>query len=199
MMAVPKRVDHRLRRRQITDAVCRITVKGGLSAATFREVAAEAGVSVRLVQYYFGTKDELLLATQRHVAERATARTVRILESADDTARAGLRAVLGSFIPVDEPSRENMLMFVALHTAALVDPNLARHETREVPDALHRAVKNRLDDAGLRDGADADLEAAILVSLVPSLAQSVLDDTLTPDQAFQILDYALTRALDSSR
>jgi AcrR family transcriptional regulator len=188
-------VDHRLRRRQITDAVCRITVKGGLSAATFREVAAEAGVSVRLVQYYFGAKDELLLATQRHVAERATARTLRMIESADDTPRAGLRAVLGSFIPVDADSRENMLVFVALHTAALVDSTLARHETREVPDALHRAVENRLEHAGLRDGADADLEAAILVSIVPSLAQSVLDDTLTPEQAFQILDYALDRAL----
>ena len=71
---MPKRVDHAERRRQIIEAVCRITVKGGLAAATFREVAAEAGVSVRLVQYYFGTKDELMLSTQRHVAERATAR-----------------------------------------------------------------------------------------------------------------------------
>jgi DNA-binding transcriptional regulator YbjK len=47
-------VDHDVRKRQITDAVVRITVKGGLASATFREVAAEAGVSVRLVQYYFG-------------------------------------------------------------------------------------------------------------------------------------------------
>ncbi len=67
---MPKRVDHRERRREITDAVIRITLKGGLTAATFHEVAAEAGVSVRLVQYYFGTKDELLLATQRDVAGR---------------------------------------------------------------------------------------------------------------------------------
>ena len=47
---MPKRVDHDVRRRQITDAVCRITVRGGVGAATFREVAAEAGVSVRLVE-----------------------------------------------------------------------------------------------------------------------------------------------------
>ena len=71
---MPKRVDHAERRRQIVEAVCRITVKGGLASATFREVAAEAGVSVRLVQYYFGTKDELMLSTQRYVAERATMR-----------------------------------------------------------------------------------------------------------------------------
>ena len=67
MKAMPKRVDPAQRRREITDAVVRITLKGGLTAATFREVAGEAGVSVRLVQYYFGTKREFLLAThQRH-------------------------------------------------------------------------------------------------------------------------------------
>ena len=66
---MPKRVDHEVRRRQITGAVCRITLRGGLASATFREVAAEAGVSVRLVQYYFGSKDDLMLATQRRVSD----------------------------------------------------------------------------------------------------------------------------------
>ena len=192
---MPKRVDHRLRRRQITDAVCRITVKGGLAAATFREVAAEANVSVRLVQYYFGTKDELLLATQRHVAERATTRSMALVEAADRTPRGELRAILGSFIPVDEPSRENMLMFVALHTAALVDPSLARAETSEVPNALYDAVRRRLREMRLRKDANADLEAAILTGVVPSLAQAVLDGTQTPERAFEVLDYAIDRAI----
>jgi TetR/AcrR family transcriptional repressor of bet genes len=192
---MPKRVDHRLRRRQITDAVCRITVKGGLAAATFREVAAEAGVSVRLVQYYFGTKAELMLSTQRHVAERATARSLQMLAEAEDTPRGQLRAILGSFIPTDAASREHMLVFVALHTASLVDPSLAREETREVPDALRAAVEARLRDAGLRAGVDARLEAAILVGLTPSLAQGVLDGTRTPESAFEVIDYAIGRAL----
>ena len=87
-------------------------------------------------------------------------------------------------------------MFVALHTASLVDPSLARHETRDVPDALHRAVRSRLVETGLREGADADLEASVLVSIVPSLAQSVLDDTLASERAFEILDYAIARALN---
>ena len=94
---MPKQVDHDVRRREMTDAVCRITAKGGLAAATFREVAAEAGVSVRLVQYYFGSKDELMLATQRDVAARATAR-LRALMGAADPPRVQLRKILRSFI-----------------------------------------------------------------------------------------------------
>lgn len=188
-------MDHRLRRRQITDAVCRITLRGGLAAATFREVAAEAGVSVRLVQYYFGTKDGLLLATQRHVAERATARTVAMVGRAGEAPSERLRALLRSFIPVDAESRDSMLMFVALHTAALVDPSLAREETREVPDSLGHAVRGHLGAAQVRPGVDLDLEAAVLVGIVPSLAQAVLDGTLTPERAFAVIDYALDRAL----
>ena len=37
----------------------------GLHATGMREVAAEAGVSLRLVQYYFGTKEELLPRLRR--------------------------------------------------------------------------------------------------------------------------------------
>src|SRR4051812_44469854 len=163
---MPRRVDHAVRRREITDAVCRITVKGGLSAATFREVAAEAGVSVRLIQYYFGSKDELLLATQRDVAARASER-LTTAAAAVDTPRAKLRAILRSFIPVDDASREHMLMFVALHAAALVDPTLARRETRAVPDALHRTAKKLLVDAGLPADRDPASEASLLTSAVP--------------------------------
>jgi TetR/AcrR family transcriptional regulator, transcriptional repressor of bet genes len=191
---MPKQVDHEVRRRQMTDAVCRITAKGGLTAATFREVAAEAGVSVRLVQYYFGSKDALMLATQQHVAQRSTARLTAMIDAADPP-RARLRKILGSFIPTDDESRENMLMFVALHTATLVDPTLARREARDVPDALHRTVKTLLAEAGLRPDADADNEAVLLVSAVPSLAQAVLDGSMQPKRAFEIIDYAIARAL----
>src|SRR3954453_16492924 len=99
---MPRRADHEARRQQITGGVCRMTVKGGLTSATFREVAAEAGVSVRLVQYYFGTKDHLLLSAQQHVAERATARLRERVAGAGDTPREVLRAMLTSFIPDDD-------------------------------------------------------------------------------------------------
>src|SRR3954447_8660531 len=106
---MPKRVDHGERKSQIVEAVVRLTLKGGLSAATFREVAAEAGVSVRLVQYYFGTKDELLLATQRHVAARSIERLRAWIAETDGSPRAWLRAFMGSFIPVDDETRVAML------------------------------------------------------------------------------------------
>jgi TetR/AcrR family transcriptional regulator, transcriptional repressor of bet genes len=192
---MPKRVDHRQRRREITDAVIRITLKGGLTAATFREVAAEAGVSVRLVQYYFGTKDELLLSTQRHVAGRSIQRLRAWMAESDGSPRALLRAFMGSFIPIDDESRVAMLMFVALHTESLVNPMLARAEALEVPRTMHRTIAEHLQRGRLVKGAEVQHEAAILTALVPALGQNVLDGSLHPDQAFELIDYALARSL----
>jgi len=192
---VPKRVDHEMRKRQITDAVVRITVKGGLAAATFREVAAEAGVSVRLVQYYFGTKDQLLLETQRHVAERSIARIRRLQAHAKDTPRDILRTIMRSFVPADDESRDAMLMYIALFTASLLDPMLKRKEAGEVPASMRRVFAQQLQRANLRAGVDAEQEALILVVIVTGLSQGVLDGQITAADAFESIDYALDRAL----
>ena len=170
-------------------------MKGGLQAATFREIAAEAGVSVRLVQYYFGTKGDLLLATQRHVAEKSAARIRTHVQASDGSPRGRLRALLAAFIPVDDESREHMLVFISLGAAALVDPLLARPETSEVPTSLASVVRDFLLENKLRAGVDPALEATLLVTAVPGLSQGVLDGTLTAEQAFAVLDYALDRSL----
>jgi AcrR family transcriptional regulator len=188
-------VDRDQRRREITEAVIRITLKGGLGATTFREVAAEAGVSVRLVQYYFGTKDELLLATQRHVAHRSIARLRAWVAQTDGSPRAWLRAFMGSFVPVDEESRIAMLMYVALHTESLVHPELARTEAFEVPRTMRRTIAEQLRRGRVAPDVDIEHEATMLTALVPALGQNVLDGGMQPAQAFEIIDYALARAL----
>ena len=184
-----------MRKRQITDAVVRITVKGGLASATFREVAAEAGVSVRLVQYYFGSKDQLLLDAQRHVAERSVARIRRLREQAGDAPRDILRTIMRSFVPIDDESRTAMLMYVALFTASLLDPVLKREEASEVPASMRQAFAEQLRRARLRGGIDPDLEALLLIFTVTGLSQGVLDGQVTPTEAFNTIDYALDRAM----
>lgn len=188
-------MDHDLRRRQITDAVIRITVKGGLGSATFREVAAEAGVSVRLVQYYFGTKDQLLLATQRRVAERSVARIRRLQADADATPRDHIRTIMRSFVPVDEESRDAMLVYIALFTASLLDPALKREEAGEVPASMQRVFAQQLRRAKLPAGVNPDQEALILLMIVTGVSQAVLDGQISVADAFDTIDYALDRAL----
>jgi TetR/AcrR family transcriptional repressor of bet genes len=192
---VPRKVDHEARRAEIIEAVIRITLKGGLRAATFREVAAEAGVSVRLVQYYFGGKDELLLRTQQHVAMRSVERIRRWVEASDGTPKDRLRAFMRSFIPVDDESRVAMIMFVALYVETIVDPTVARSETANVPRSMQRIFADELRRAKLRAGVDPELQASLLAALVPSLGQGVLDGSQSPEWAYELIDYSLDRAI----
>ena len=194
---MPKRVAHTERRAEICDAVIRITVKGGLASATFREVAAEAGVSVRLVQYYFGTKDELLLATQRRVAAKSVARIQRLLVGGGQSPREVLRTIMGSFVPVDDESRDAMLMYVALFTASLLDPVLKRKEAAEPPVSMRREFEQQLRRAKLRAGVGLEQESLRLLVMTSGLAQGVLDGQLTAEEAFTAIDYSLDRAMRS--
>src|SRR2546421_6169754 len=98
---MPKRANRDERRRHIVEALWRITVKGGLSWASFGGVAGGAGVSVRLIQYYFGTKDQLLLSALQmlavDVADRFLARVARL--GPEPAPRDYVRTVLDEFIP----------------------------------------------------------------------------------------------------
>lgn len=69
-----------------------------------REVAAEAGVSLRLVQYYFGTKEELLLAAVHHLAvqfgRRAMERIRKVKETHNPVSpREVIAAILTQSLP----------------------------------------------------------------------------------------------------
>src|SRR5687768_5696427 len=104
---MPRKVDHVERRRQIIEALWRVTAAKGLPAVSFREVAAEAGVSVRRVQYYFGTKAQLLFASIELLGQRVIARGMAGMAAAgpNRSSRALMRAAMLGALPLDEESR----------------------------------------------------------------------------------------------
>ena len=196
---MPKKVDHDAKRRDLTDAVCRLTLRAGLGSVTFRKVAAEAGVSVRTVQYYFGTKQGLLATTQEHVGERSTERLMAWVNATDGSARAVLEAFVKSFTPVDEETRMAMLMYVALYTegvvAAMGDPSANQGRKTEV-EMMHDTILEQLTRGPLANGIDPHAEAVLLTALLPGLGQYVLDGTMTPEAATSTIDYHFDRLFE---
>ncbi len=195
---MPKQVDHEQRRRQITDAVCRITLRGGLAAATFRSIAAEAGMSAPLVQHYFPTKSEILDATQRHVAERSTARLLEWIDRTDGSARQVLGAFMKSFVPADDDSRTAGLMYLALATEAVVPADPGDASTKGEPrqdeaDLMISTFADQLERGPLRRGVDPHTEARLLTALTTGLGQYVMLETLSPSEAYAAIDYQLDR------
>lgn len=183
------------RRRQIMNAVVDVTVTGGLQAATFRTIAEQAGVSVRLVQYYFGDKDQLLADTLAYVrADIADLVATELTELGDDPdPRQVLETICEAFLPVDERRRRAMLVFIAFGTAALTDESLRS------PDALRRGrelagvIAEQLRNARSDDRVDDD--ALLLVMTIVGLGNGVLAGDVTVDHARRLLDHALDRVL----
>ena len=188
---MPRQVDHRQRRAQITDAVLRIAARRGLGDVTMSEVAAEAGVSKGRVQHYFGSKERLLLHTGRRLRERVGARLLP--ESPRDGALPVLTRLLHAVLPTAEEARVDALAGKALFSVALGMPEL-RGEYRRGAAELRGLLADLLVKAG---GAaeDADRHAAALLGLTEYLSDALLLEETTAPEARRRLDAQIAEFL----
>ena len=196
---MPRRVDHAQRRTEIAEALVRVAGRRGLHAVGMRDVAAEAGVSLRLVQYYFETKEKLLLFGLELLAERFGQRVADRLRAAGEGAgpRATVEALLMAALPTDEESRTFHHLFTAYAVLSVTDPSLAAQPFIKQPDAAEDALTDllrRARDADLlRPGADPRLEAIGLLAMSAGLGSSVLVGQRGPESAVAVLDHHLNR------
>jgi len=189
---MPRVVDHEERRRQIATAVSDIAATRGLSDVSFREVAAHAGVSVSLVQHYFGDKANLLMTTLEIQSTTMNAYITERLAGigADPEPIEVLRVVARAFLPIDEVSRRSMLVYHGFAAAALTDPALRASEMFANGRGLigffaTQLALIRTDDAR-RDLATED--ATGLLSLLLGLSIAILLEQTTAAEAIAVLD-----------
>ncbi|MBE8525066.1 TetR/AcrR family transcriptional regulator [Amycolatopsis sp. H6(2020)] len=190
---MPKTVDHAQRRAHIADALVRVAARDGLHAVTMRAVAAESGVSLRLVQYYFETKEQLLLGALRHLEQRSRERWARRLAALPDPVppRAFVEAFLAEALPSDEQSRMFHLVGASYATLAVTDPGLTAEpfvaNVYELQRQLAEALRRAHADGQVGADVDVDLAAAHLVALSHGVGTSVLIGQLPVGTAERML------------
>jgi AcrR family transcriptional regulator len=202
---MPRSADHDARRRQVTDALLRIASARGLQAVSMREVAAEAGTSLRVVQYYFTDKQTLLNAGLNELAHRLDRRFKRRATAAGSgrtlSPREALAVILEAILPSDDESRLDSLAWAAFYAAALTNPALAAAGVTH-PNVLEDFLTARLT-AAQRDGhIDADrnprLDVVALLALTNGLVQSVLAGQRSYEDAAAVIDYSLDQLFRSA-
>ncbi|WP_020666069.1 TetR/AcrR family transcriptional regulator [Amycolatopsis nigrescens] len=196
---MPRTADHTERRAQIAEALVRVAGRDGLHAVTMRAVAAESGISLRLVQYYFDTKAQLMVGALRHLEQQSHQRWAQRLAELPSpvTPRAFIEAFLAEALPNDEQSRVFHLVATSYAVLAMTDPELAGEPfiagaddlERQLADALRRARS----EGQLSSEVDIPTEAARLLTLSHGLGTSVLVGQRTPDNARSVLRYHLDR------
>jgi AcrR family transcriptional regulator len=201
---MPKYVDHEQRRRELAEAVVRIASSRGLQAVSMREVAAEAGVSLRLVQYYFHTKEELLIGTLRHLGDQLAARVQHKVAAVATTPTPGrvLYGTLAAILPTDDQSRQIMMAYTAFYNYTLTDPGLATDGLRYA-DAMVNFLAEKIEQAQTTGEIRPDLHphqtAAALFALTNGLSLGVLVGQHDGDTALAILNQQLDDLLTPDR
>jgi AcrR family transcriptional regulator len=199
---VPRRVDHDERRRSLTEALLRIASTRGLKAVTMREVAAEAGVSLRVVQYYFTDKRTLMLSGLAELAARLD-RRVRERAAAIGTGlptRTVLEVVLTSILPLDDAGRADQLAWTAYYADGLTDADPVNGV--QYPDALENwltGVVARAQEAGeIAADRDPRTEVVALLAMTNGLVSSVLGTQRSAEEAAAVVRYRLDRLFSTA-
>ncbi|MEV4414398.1 TetR family transcriptional regulator C-terminal domain-containing protein [Catellatospora sp. NPDC049609] len=184
---MPKKVDAAERRRAIAEAVFRVIETTGSEAVSLRDVAAEAGVSMGMVQHYFGTKDEMLMFALDHMGERVGRRLqARLAALPDPTPKQVTRAMLTEMLPSTKESRQEAAVSIAFFNRAVATPAYAA--------ALRDGYQRLLNLLAAQLPRDRQHEADTLFFLTQGLLGPVLLGHFTAEQATALLDAQLDRA-----
>jgi AcrR family transcriptional regulator len=139
-MASPRRVGAETSKTRATllDGTEQLILEAGYAAVTYRNVAAKAGVTGGLVQYYFPTLDDLFLALLRR---RSDANLERLLAALEERPDEPLR-IIWEF-NTDETSAGLMMEFLAL-------ANHRKSIQSEIAEVTRRARKVQVDALAVR-------------------------------------------------
>ncbi|MET8143619.1 TetR/AcrR family transcriptional regulator [Sphaerisporangium sp. NPDC005288] len=187
----------------MAEALWRIAAERGLRAASMREIAAEAGVSLRAVQYRFPSKHQLLVAALQLLHEDNERRVAARLAGSDAAAapRDLLRAILAEFLPLDESRRMVLRVYEAYYARSLTDPALAAVFLRDSHpvEGLVAEIIAKAQRAGMAPpGLDPRHEADLLVSGVTGLGVEVLHGRCGVAEVWRVIDYHLDRIFNGA-
>lgn len=154
-----------LRRRALIDATISAIGERGSLDVTMSEIAGRAGVSSALAHHYFGAKDELLLATMRHILAELTIDMRRALLSATSP-RGRVSAVVAVNFSEAQFQPETIAAWLAFYVEAQKSSTL-RRLLRVYARRLHSNLMSGL--TGILPRSEADRVAETTAALIDGL------------------------------
>jgi AcrR family transcriptional regulator len=190
---VPRKVNHEARRKEIADALWRVTRRDGWEAVSMRHVATEAGVSVGMVQHHFASKDEMLKFALETIGiqygQRIVARITALPEPRDP--RRVVEIVLDELLPRDGGGQVEVQASAAFLSRAILHPEIA-DDLIAAGDRLVQHVTLQIRTAQ-PDAVDPETDARGLLALADGLIAHLLTGRITRDVA----EAVVAKQLDS--
>ena len=174
------------RRRALVQAAFRQIAERGFEGLRTREVAAETGVNIATLHYYFPTKEALIRGVVAHAMGRF--RTTLEPHGSPDHQLANHLKALRTLLQ-KEPEIRVVMGELALRSAR--DASLARI-LRESNDAWHDILRGLLRRAvregGLAREFDSDQAASLMIATLTSIMALPTMSAARRDQAFRELE-----------
>lgn len=193
---MPKRVDHEQRRAVLAAALWRIAARDGLASTTVRQVAAEAGVSVGMVQHYFATKDQMLTFALQRIGDdlgaRITRRIAELPEPRDPY--QVVRIVLFERLPTTPERRVHVQVLVAWLGRIAINPELTEYlaeGTTVLREHIAAQLRAARELGAVYPHVDPDRAADGLLAFGDGLASHLIQNLHTADSAEEVLDAQL--------
>jgi len=156
------------RQRQLIDATVTSIGRRGFAGTTLTHVAGEAGLSPGIVNFYFRSKEQLLIATLEQIAEEYEAFWRAAVAAAGDSPAAPLDAMIEADFHPAIFTHEKVSVWFAFWAEAQSQPSyrrlISKLESRYFESA--RAMCQRLIDEGGYAGIDAGAVAGGINAMI---------------------------------
>ncbi|NMN95576.1 TetR family transcriptional regulator C-terminal domain-containing protein [Antrihabitans stalactiti] len=176
---MPKIVDHEERRRVLADAALALLARDGVAAVTTRGVADESGWSTGVLNHYFDSRHDLLLAALRRAGDIQGEQYRSILDDADLPALDKLYKITASVLPLGKRRLAMTRIYLFFYAEGAAEEK-ARAEITGFLARWRSVVRDTVVAAQAEGSVSADLDPDAvtmqLVALTDGLAmQSILD------------------------
>jgi AcrR family transcriptional regulator len=177
---------------EILDAVVRVITERGMDGTRFVDVSEATGVPIASLQYYFGSREDLLIAAFRHDTNTQEAQIRGGLEPISDPRERILYVVDTHLDMYDPASERSILLSEEFYRLALRDPELQLDmldEYRGWRGMIADAIRTGVDANRFAPETDPDHAAVCLYAFMEGIAQPMAmgDPTLPREVARQLV------------
>ncbi|MFP7171134.1 TetR/AcrR family transcriptional regulator [Terribacillus sp. 7520-G] len=175
---MPKKIDHKARKQEIAKATWKVIMEGGVEAASVRNIAKEANLSLGSLRHYFTTQDELLNYAMELVKSRCKDRIMEVIRQPLPPKELAKKVLL-ELLPIDSETMAEMQVWFVFTLHFKYKQGESFRQEDGIREIVQRLLVLLSDNEALSRGKDINKETEKLYALIDGLA---IHRLLNPEQ-----------------
>ncbi|MFP7495205.1 TetR family transcriptional regulator C-terminal domain-containing protein [Terribacillus saccharophilus] len=166
---MPKKIDHEARKQNIAKATWKVILDGGIEAASVRNIAKEADLSLGSLRHYFTTQEELLQYAMELVKTRCQDRIMQVIQQPLPPKQLAIKVLL-ELLPMDSNTMAEMQVWFAFTMHFKYKQGNDFQQTDGIREVVQRLLVLLEENNVLKKGKDINKETEKLYALIDGLA-----------------------------